>query len=571
MKLSSDYSAQTATIPMARPDHGAAHRSAPPGPGEVELVPAYVGICGTDLHISHGDMDARVTAPAVLRHETAGRILCVGPGVEGWRPGDAVTVLQLRWNGACPACSDGYQHICRQLDFIGIDSPGAMQPRWTVPASALIWLPDSLSLDQAALVEPTVVAVHDVSRAGVRDGERVVVVGGGPVGVVLALVAQAAGADVRVVELNAHRLLLAKELGLTVWDPANADITGLVQQWTGQGGTDVAFEVSGAAGGLDTVVDVLGVRDRLCLVAVHPRPHEINLHRFFWRTRPRRRQLVRPLRLRAGRRPGSRRHRPRPATHHQDRAAHAGAGRLRGTGEQRRRDEGPGGLHRRGPGGCRINAFDLTGRLAVATGARRGIGRAMAHVLAEVGANVMGVSALLEESGSAVEKDVTATDRAFEAIRTDFAVPEAVRALGADINLSAQFVPARAFGPSMVARGWGKVIFTASLLNFQGGITIPGNTAAKHSVAGLTKALANGWAPQGVKVNAIAPGYIATDNTQALQDDPVRSSAILNRIPATARWGSAEDLVGPTVFLASPASDYIHGTVLPVDGGWLGR
>lgn len=254
-----------------------------PGPGEVELAPAYVGICGTDLHIFHGDMDARVAAPAVLGHEMAGRIVRVGPGIEGWRPGDAVTVMPLRWDGTCPACRAGHQHVCQHLDFIGIDSPGAMQQRWTVPASTLIRLPATLPLDQAALVEPTAVAVHDVGRAAVKDGEKVVVVGGGPVGILIALVARAAGAEVRVVELNAHRRLLAEELGLSTWDPATADITALVQRWTGEAGADVAFEVSGAAAGVDTAVDVLGVRGRLCLVAIHPRPREINLHRFFWR------------------------------------------------------------------------------------------------------------------------------------------------------------------------------------------------------------------------------------------------------------------------------------------------
>ncbi|WP_427164945.1 zinc-dependent alcohol dehydrogenase [Streptomyces sp. C1-1] len=257
--------------------------SAPPGPGEVELAPAYVGICGTDLHIFHGDMDARVAAPAVLGHEMSGRVVRVGPGVEGWAAGDAVTVMPLRWDDTCPACRTGHQHVCQHLDFIGIDSPGAMQQLWTVPASTLIRLPGTLALDHAALVEPTAVAVHDVGRARVREGEKVVVVGCGPVGVLIALVARSAGADVRVVELSAHRRLLAEELGLTVWDPAADDVPALVGTWTEDAGAHVAFEVSGAQGGVDTAVDVLGVRGRLCLVAIHPRPREVNLHRFFWR------------------------------------------------------------------------------------------------------------------------------------------------------------------------------------------------------------------------------------------------------------------------------------------------
>ncbi|MFI1726687.1 zinc-binding dehydrogenase [Streptomyces sp. NPDC020489] len=255
----------------------------PPGPGQVEIAPAYVGICGTDLHIFHGDMDARVTAPAVLGHEMSGRVIRVGQGVEGWSPGDAVTVMPLRWDDTCPACRAGHQHICQHLDFIGIDSPGAMQQRWTVPATTLVRLPGSLPLDHAALVEPTAVAVHDVGRAQVRAGEKAVVVGGGPVGVLIALVARAAGAEVRVVELSPHRRRLAEKLGLTTWDPAADDLPELVREWTGDAGADVAFEVSGAQGGVETAVDVLGVRGRLCLVAIHPRPREVNLHRFFWR------------------------------------------------------------------------------------------------------------------------------------------------------------------------------------------------------------------------------------------------------------------------------------------------
>jgi (R,R)-butanediol dehydrogenase/meso-butanediol dehydrogenase/diacetyl reductase len=270
--------ARALTIGAADPAH-----TAPPGPGSVQLAPAYVGICGTDLHIFHGDMDARVKAPAVIGHEMSGRVVRVGAGVEGFAPGDPVTVMPLRWDGTCPACLRGHRHVCQNLDFIGIDSPGAMQQRWTVPADTLVPLPASLELDRAALVEPTAVAVHDVGRAGVREGERVVVVGGGPVGVLIALVARAAGADVRVVELSAHRRRLAEELGLTVWDPAAEAVPRRVREWTGEAGADVAFEVSGAEAGVQTAVDALAVRGRLCLVAIHPRPREVNLHRFFWR------------------------------------------------------------------------------------------------------------------------------------------------------------------------------------------------------------------------------------------------------------------------------------------------
>ncbi|WIM92833.1 alcohol dehydrogenase catalytic domain-containing protein [Actinoplanes oblitus] len=255
----------------------------PPGPGEVEVAPAYVGICGTDLHIFHGDMDARVTTPAVIGHEMSGRVVRVGPDVPGWRPGDAVTVMPLRWDGTCPACLHGNHHICQNLDFIGIDSPGAMQQRWTVPATTLVRLPAGLPLDRAALVEPTAVAVHDVGRAAIRPGERVVVVGGGPVGVLIAVVARARGADVRLAEISEHRRRLAAGLGLRTWDPLSEDVPERVREWTGEAGADASFEVSGAEAGVRVAVDVLGVHGRLCLVAIHPRPREVNLHRFFWR------------------------------------------------------------------------------------------------------------------------------------------------------------------------------------------------------------------------------------------------------------------------------------------------
>ncbi|MFB6550778.1 SDR family oxidoreductase [Streptomyces sp. NPDC056405] len=250
--------------------------------------------------------------------------------------------------------------------------------------------------------------------------------------------------------------------------------------------------------------------------------------------------------------------------------------------------------------------FDLTGRRAVVTGCRRGIGLAMAEALAEAGADIIGVSAQLEAHGSEVERRVTEHGRSFAAYRVDFADRQAVtrfaeqveadhgpvdilinnagtiaRHPSADfpddvwdhlieVDLTSQFVLSRELGRRMLERGHGKIVFTASLLSFQGGVFVPAYTAAKSGIAGLTKALANEWASSGVCVNAIAPGYIATDNTEALRDDEARSAAILDRIPA-GRWGESRDLAGATVFLASRASDYVHGTVLPVDGGWLGR
>jgi 2-deoxy-D-gluconate 3-dehydrogenase len=253
-----------------------------------------------------------------------------------------------------------------------------------------------------------------------------------------------------------------------------------------------------------------------------------------------------------------------------------------------------------------LKLFDLTGKIALVTGCKRGIGKAMAIALAEAGADIIGVSASLELSGSEVEKGVTALGRSFKAYQADFgdrtALYDFIKKVQTDfppidilvnnagtilrkpasehpdeywdnileINLNSQFILSREIGKQMIARGRGKIIFTASLLSFQGGIHVPSYAASKGAISSLIKALANEWASQGVNVNGIAPGYIATGNTKALQNDPERNQAILSRIP-TGRWGQAEDIKGATIFLASSASDYVNGTILTVDGGWMGR
>lgn len=254
-----------------------------PGPGEVAVRPAFTGICGTDLHIFHGDMDQRVTTPAVLGHEMSGTVTAVGAGVEGWAPGDHVTVLPVLPDGTCAACLAGHEHVCPGLVFLGIDAPGAMQEQWVVPARALVRLPADLPLDAAALVEPTAVAVHDVRRAGIQPGEQALVVGAGPVGTLIALVARAEGADVTVAEPDSYRRSVAAGLGFRVLSPETDDVPAAVADWIGGNGAPVAFEVSGAQAGLETAVASLGVRGRLCLVAIHPRPRPVDLHRFFWR------------------------------------------------------------------------------------------------------------------------------------------------------------------------------------------------------------------------------------------------------------------------------------------------
>ena len=254
-----------------------------PERGEVAIDVAFTGICGTDLHILHGAMDARVTRPAVLGHEMSGTISQVGEGVTDYETGQLVTVMPLDWCGHCPACLAGHTHICQNLNFLGIDSPGSMQSSWTVPERVLVALPPDLPLAYAALAEPAAVAVHDVRRSGLGEGERVVVVGGGPIGVLIASVARAKGGDVLVLELSESRRAFAQSLGLTVADPTEPGLADRLADWTGGAGAAVAFEVSGAAAGIETAIQSLAVRGRLVVVAIHATPPPVNLFQVFWR------------------------------------------------------------------------------------------------------------------------------------------------------------------------------------------------------------------------------------------------------------------------------------------------
>ena len=253
-----------------------------------------------------------------------------------------------------------------------------------------------------------------------------------------------------------------------------------------------------------------------------------------------------------------------------------------------------------------LDKFRLDGKIALVTGCKRGIGKSIALGLAEAGADIIGVSATLESEGSEIGREVRALGRKFKAYQCDFSnrksLYEFIEKVKKDnptidilfnnagtilrkpavehsdeywdkvveVNLNAQFILSREIAKDMLKRGSGKIIFTASLLTFQGGITVPGYAASKGGIGQLTMALSNEWAGKGINVNAIAPGYIATDNTEALRKDSERSKQILQRIPA-GRWGEPDDFKGPAVFLSSAASDYMHGSIMLVDGGWMGR
>lgn len=252
-----------------------------PDAGEVQIKVSHVGICGTDLHIYHGAMDARVAPSQIMGHEMSGTVAAVGEGVSNIGVGDPVTVMPLDTTLCDP--NDPYKHIGQKMKFMGIDTPGAFQSHWTVPAFTLHKLPTSLSLKHGALLEPLAVACHDVRLANLKVGEKVVVLGGGPIGLLVALVARAKGAKVTLSEISPYRVDFARSLGLNAINPKEDDLEVHVQERTSGKGADVVFEVTGSAAGAATMTKLPCVRGRIVVVGIHPNPNPVDLFQFFWK------------------------------------------------------------------------------------------------------------------------------------------------------------------------------------------------------------------------------------------------------------------------------------------------
>jgi 2-desacetyl-2-hydroxyethyl bacteriochlorophyllide A dehydrogenase len=250
--------------------------------GEVRLKMAYVGVCGTDVHIYHGKMDARVKPPQIIGHEVSGVIDELGEGVTDWEVGQNVTVRPLNPGKEMPV-DNGYRHIGQNLKFIGIDSPGGMQQYWNVPAFALHRLPENLSLQLGAMIEPLAVACHDVRLGEVVAGENAIVIGGGPIGLLVALVARRKGANVMISEVNENRIDFIQSLGFQTVNPIEEDLVKTVEEFTKGAMADVVFEVSGVQAGVTAMTQLPKVRGRIVMVAIHSEPKAVDLFRFFWR------------------------------------------------------------------------------------------------------------------------------------------------------------------------------------------------------------------------------------------------------------------------------------------------
>lgn len=253
-----------------------------PSKGEVRIKVAYTGVCGTDVHIYHGMMDKRVQIPLTIGHEMSGEIDAIGEGVSGFEIGQKVVVRPLDDRGAKPS-DKGFNHICEDLKFIGIDSPGSMQQYWNVPSFTLHSLKAETNLKLAALIEPLAVAVHDVRLSELKADETAVVLGGGPIGLLVALVAKSTGAEVIVSEVNENRIAKAKEIGLNAINPLEVDLVEYVREKTQGRRADVVFEVAGVQQTLDIMTEVAGIRGRILMVAIHGEKRKVDLFKFFWK------------------------------------------------------------------------------------------------------------------------------------------------------------------------------------------------------------------------------------------------------------------------------------------------
>ncbi len=253
-----------------------------PLPGHVRLKVGFCGVCGTDVHVYHGAMDKRVRMPQVIGHEVSGEIDAVGEGVQNFKAGDKVAVRPLQPGETHPS-DNGQEHIGKNLKFIGIDTPGGMQSYWNVPAYTLHHLPKNVSLEHGAMIEPLAVACHDIRLSNLQAGEDVVVIGGGPIGMLIALVAKHKGANVMVTEINTNRLKMAESLGILAINAKTEDAVQKVSELTNGGMADVVFEVSGSAAGVKVMTELPKARGRVVMVAVHPQPQPVDLFRLFWR------------------------------------------------------------------------------------------------------------------------------------------------------------------------------------------------------------------------------------------------------------------------------------------------
>jgi len=255
----------------------------PLGADDVRIDVAYCGICGTDMHVYHGVMDARITHNRVIGHEMSGMVSATGANVTDVKTGDPVVVRPLVACGECAACNSGYSHVCKKLTFLGLDSHGAFQNQWTVPSSTVHKVPSDMDLSHAAMVEPVAVACHDVRRSRLVKGEDVLVIGGGPIGLLVALVAKQAGGNVTVSEISDFRRKLAESLGMQTLNPKEGDVGEAMYAATNDKGADVIFEVSGTQPGVDTMTAAAAARARIVMVAIHAQKPAVDMFQFFWR------------------------------------------------------------------------------------------------------------------------------------------------------------------------------------------------------------------------------------------------------------------------------------------------